>query len=170
MSYVVIGIFSGSVDGMVGAIFQMISHGLISAGLFFAIGSIYNQTHTRNIADYSGLAGKVPFFSSIFIALTMANIGLPGTSGFVGEFLTTCGAFHYSFVLSVFMVCGVVLSAIYMLQLCRKIIFGSSNSLVVNEINLVDKISLCILLCFIGIIGLSPHLITNTLTILFKIK
>ena len=92
MGFVTMGIFSFTVQGVDGAIFQMLSHGLVSAALFLCVGVVYDRMHTREIAAYGGLVNRMPLYAAVFMVFTLANVGLPGTSGFVGEFLTLVGA------------------------------------------------------------------------------
>jgi NADH-quinone oxidoreductase subunit M len=124
MGFVTIGIFSGTEQGVQGAVFQMISHGIVSAALFLAVGVVYDRIHTRSIDAYGGLADRMPVYAFVFMVFTMANVGLPGTSGFVGEFLTLLGTFRVNATAAVFATTGVILSAIYALWLYRKVIFG----------------------------------------------
>jgi NADH-quinone oxidoreductase subunit M len=118
------GIFSLNRQGIDGAIFQMLSHGFISAALFLIVGVIYDRVHTREIDAYGGLVVRMPVYAMIFMFFTMANIGLPGTSGFIGEFLTLVGVFQVSSWTAFGAAFGVVLSAAYGLWLYRRIIFG----------------------------------------------
>ena len=125
MGVVVIGIFTFNQQGLDGALFQMLSHGVVSAALFLCVGVIYDRIHTRDIARYGGLGDRMPAYALVFMLFTMASIGLPGTSGFVGEFLVLVGAFKVNFWLSLLGSLGMVLGAAYMLYLYRRIIFGS---------------------------------------------
>ena len=125
MGVVVIGIFTFNQQGLDGALFQMLSHGVVSAALFLCVGVIYDRIHTREIARYGGLADRMPAYALVFMLFTMASIGLPGTSGFVGEFLVLVGAFKVNFWLSLLGSLGMVLGAAYMLYLYRRVIFGS---------------------------------------------
>ncbi|HEY0206765.1 MAG TPA: NADH-quinone oxidoreductase subunit M [Acetobacteraceae bacterium] len=124
MGVVVIGIFTFNAQGVQGALFQMLSHGIVSAALFLCVGVIYDRIHTRDIARYGGLAGRMPGYALIFMVFTMASVGLPGTSGFVGEFLVLVGAFKVSLYLAYFGSFGMILGAVYMLYLYRRVIFG----------------------------------------------
>jgi len=124
MGVVVIGIFTFNAQGLEGALFQMLSHGIVSAALFLCVGVIYDRIHTRDIARYGGLAGRMPGYALIFMVFTMASVGLPGTSGFVGEFLVLVGAFKVSLYLAYFGSFGMILGAVYMLYLYRRVIFG----------------------------------------------
>ena len=124
MGYVTMGIFTASQQGIDGAIFQMLSHGLISAALFLCVGVVYDRMHTREIAAYGGLVERMPKYAFAFMIFTMANVGLPGTSGFVGEFLTLLAAFKANTWVAIFATVGVILSAAYALYLYRRVIFG----------------------------------------------
>jgi NADH-quinone oxidoreductase subunit M len=124
MGFVTMGIFSMNRQGIDGAVFQMISHGLVSGALFLCVGVVYDRMHTRDIAAYGGLANRMPLYAGIFMLFTMANVGLPGTSGFVGEFMTLLGAFASNTWVAFVATTGVVLSAGYALWLYRRVIFG----------------------------------------------
>ncbi|MEM7774017.1 MAG: NADH-quinone oxidoreductase subunit M [Pseudomonadota bacterium] len=124
MGFVTMGIFTFTRQGLDGAIFQMLSHGLISAALFLCVGVVYDRMRTREISAYGGLANRMPIYATIFMIFTMANVGLPGTSGFVGEFLTLLGAFKANTWVAIFATTGVILSAAYALYLYRRMIFG----------------------------------------------
>ncbi len=128
MGYVTMAIFAVNQQGLHGAIFQMLSHGVISGALFLCVGIVYERTHTRNIGDYGGLVHRMPKYALAFLIFTMANVGLPGTSAFVGEFLATVGVFRVSVWTAFFATTGVVLSAAYMLWLYRRMIFGQAKS------------------------------------------
>ena len=125
MGFVTMGIFTGNVYGVHGAIFQMISHGIVSAALFLCVGVVYDRLHTREIEAYGGLVEKMPRYAFAFMVFTMANVGLPGTSGFVGEFLTMLAAFQTNTWVAFFAAFGVILSAGYALWLYRRVIFGA---------------------------------------------
>ncbi|MGQ7791927.1 NADH-quinone oxidoreductase subunit M [Faunimonas sp. B44] len=124
MGFVTMGIFTGTMQGVQGGIFQMLSHGLVSGALFLCVGVIYDRLHTRQIDAYGGLVNRMPWFAVAFMVFTMANVGLPGTSGFVGEFLTLVGAFQANTWVAVFAATGVILSAGYALWLYRRVVFG----------------------------------------------
>ena len=125
MGFVTMGIFSGNIYGIHGAIFQMISHGVVSAALFLCVGVVYDRMHTRDIEAYGGLVERMPRYAFAFMVFTMANVGLPGTSGFVGEFLTMFGTFQANTWVAFFAAFGVILSAAYALWLYRRVIFGA---------------------------------------------
>jgi NADH-quinone oxidoreductase subunit M len=124
MGFVTMGIFTLTPQGIQGAVFQMISHGIVSGALFLCVGVVYDRLHTREIAAYGGLVNRMPLYACVFMVFTMANVGLPGTSGFVGEFLTLLGAFRENTWVAFFATFGVILSAGYALWLYRKVIFG----------------------------------------------
>jgi NADH-quinone oxidoreductase subunit M len=124
MGFVTMGIFAATTQGIAGGIFQMISHGLVSGALFLCVGVVYDRMHTREIAAYGGLVNRMPFYAAVFMLFTMANVGLPGTSGFVGEFLTLIGTFKVNTGVAFLATLGVILSACYALWLYRKLVFG----------------------------------------------
>jgi NADH-quinone oxidoreductase subunit M len=124
MGYVTMGIFTANQQGVDGAIFQMLSHGIVSAALFLCVGVVYDRMHTREITAYGGLVERMPKYALAFMVFTMANVGLPGTSGFVGEFLTLLAAFKANTWVAIFATSGVILSAAYALYLYRRVIFG----------------------------------------------
>ncbi|HEY4203788.1 MAG TPA: NADH-quinone oxidoreductase subunit M [Xanthobacteraceae bacterium] len=125
MGFVTMGIFAGTMQGVAGGVFQMISHGIVSGALFLCVGVVYDRMHTREIAAYGGLVNRMPLYALAFMVFTMANVGLPGTSGFVGEFLSLIGTFKVSLPTAFFATFGVILSAAYALWLYRKIVFGA---------------------------------------------
>jgi NADH-quinone oxidoreductase subunit M len=124
MGFVTIGVFTLTMQGLQGGIFQMLSHGIVSAALFLCVGVVYDRMHTREIAAYGGLADRMPLYAFCFMIFTMANVGLPGTSGFVGEFLSLVGAFKVNTWVAFLATTGVILSAAYALWLYRRMIFG----------------------------------------------
>ena len=124
MGFVTMGLFTLNAQGMQGAIFQMISHGLVAGALFLCVGVIYDRMHTREIAAYGGLVNRMPLYAFVFMLFTMANVGLPGTTGFIGEFLSLTGAFQANSWVALIATSGVVLSAAYALYLYRRVIFG----------------------------------------------
>ena len=124
MGFVTMGIFAGTTQGVAGGVFQMVSHGIVSGALFLCVGVVYDRLHTREIAAYGGLVNRMPLYAVVFLVFTMANVGLPGTSGFVGEFLTLLGTFKVSIPTAIVATLGVILSAAYALWLYRKVVFG----------------------------------------------
>ena len=157
MGYVTLGIFTFTSQGIDGAIFQMLSHGIVSAALFLCVGVVYDRMHTREISAYGGLVDRMPIYAVIFMVFTMANVGLPGTSGFVGEFLTLLGAFKANTTVAAFATIGVILSAAYALYLYRRMIFGVlekaslKDILDVNAREIAILAPLVILTIFFGI-------------------
>src|SRR5260221_1326571 len=125
MGFVTMGIFSGNVQGEQGALYQMLSHGVISGALFLCVGVVYDRMHTREIAFYGGLVNRMPWYAAVFMLFTMGNVGLPGTSGFVGEILTMTGTYAASTWTVFIAATGVILSAVYALTLYKKVIFGT---------------------------------------------
>lgn len=128
MGLVTMGIFSGNAEGEQGAIYQMISHGVISGALFLCVGVIYDRMHTREIKFYGGLVTRMPVYAAIFMLFSMANVGLPGTSGFVGEVLSLTGVYQASTWTALLAATGVILSAVYMLTLYRSVVFGQMTN------------------------------------------
>jgi len=119
------GIFAGTTQGVAGGVFQMVSHGIVSGALFLCVGIVYDRMHTREIDAYGGLVNRMPLYALVFMVFTMANVGLPGTSGFVGEFMTLIGTFKVNIPTATFATTGVILSAAYALWLYRKVVFGA---------------------------------------------
>ncbi len=134
MGFVTIGIFSMNLIGVQGAMFQMISHGLVSGALFLIVGVIYDRMHTREIAAYGGLAQRMPVYATVFMLFTMANVGLPGTSGFVGEFLTMTGGYLVNSWIAFGAAFGVILSAVYALTLYKRVIYGDITNPKLHDI------------------------------------
>jgi NADH-quinone oxidoreductase subunit M len=124
MGFVTMGMFTFTQEGLQGAVFQMVSHGLVSGALFLCVGVIYDRMHTRDIAAYGGLVNRMPIYAAVFMLFTLANVGLPGTSGFVGEFLTLIAAFKVNTWVAFLATTGVILSAAYALYLYRRVVFG----------------------------------------------
>jgi NADH-quinone oxidoreductase subunit M len=124
MGFVTIGLFTLTMQGMQGGIFLMLSHGIVSAALFLCVGVVYDRMHTREIAAYGGLADRMPLYAFCFMIFTLANVGLPGTSGFVGEFLSLVGAFRVNTWVAMLATTGIILSAVYALWLYRRLAFG----------------------------------------------
>jgi NADH-quinone oxidoreductase subunit M len=128
MGFVTMGLFAMNPLGVQGAIFQMLSHGIISSALFLCVGVIYDRMHTREIAFYGGLVHKMPVYAAVFALFTMANVGLPGTSGFIGEIMTLVGAFQVDWWIAAGAATGLVLSAVYMLTVYRNVVFGEMTN------------------------------------------
>ena len=125
MGFVTMGIFAATTQGIAGGIFQMISHGIVSAALFLCVGVVYDRMHTREIAAYGGLVNRMPLYAAAFMVFTLANVALPGTSGFIGEFLTLVGTFRVNALVATLATIGTILSAAYALWLYRKVVFGA---------------------------------------------
>ena len=124
MGFVTMGIFTVNVQGLEGALFTMLSHGIVSGALFLCVGVVYDRLHTREIARYGGLVHRMPVYAAVFLVFTLASIGLPGTSGFIGEFLSLAGAYQVSTLVAALAATGVILGAAYMLWLYRRVVFG----------------------------------------------
>jgi NADH-quinone oxidoreductase subunit M len=124
MGFVTMGLFALNRQGVDGAVIQMISHGFVSAALFLCVGVVYDRMHTREIKAYGGLVNRMPIYAAVFMVFTMANVGLPGTSGFVGEFLALVGAYKANSTVAIIATLGVILSAGYALWLYRRVVFG----------------------------------------------
>ena len=156
MGFVTIGIFSITKQGLEGSIIQMISHGLISAALFLCVGVVYDRIHSRMISSYGGLVNIMPKYSLVFMIFTLGALGLPGTSGFVGEFLILVGTFQKSIIVAVLASLGIILAAAYMLWLYRRVVFGRLANPETKEMKDLDKtelyifISLAFLTIFFG--------------------
>ena len=164
MGFVTLGIFSFTQEGVQGAIFQMLSHGLISSALFLLVGVIYDRMHTREIAFYGGLVNRMPVYATLFMLFTMANVGLPGTSGFVGEFLTMLGAFRVETWAAVGAALGVIFSAVYMLRLYRETVFGdieNTKLLAITDMNSRELITIVPLAIGTILFGIAPWLLMN---------
>src|SRR5256886_5995436 len=125
MGFVTMGIFAATAQGIAGGIFQMVSHGIVSGALFLCVGVVYDRMHTREIAAYGGLVNNMPLYAAAFMVFTLANVGMPGTSGFVGEFLSLIGTFKVNIWVALLATFGVILSAAYALWVYRKVIFGT---------------------------------------------
>jgi len=124
MGFVTMGIFAMTTQGVQGGIFLMLSHGLVSAALFLCVGVLYDRMHTHEISVFGGLVNRMPLYAAAFMVFTLANVGLPGTSGFIGEFLTLIGTFRINTWVAFLATTGVILSAGYALWLYRRVIFG----------------------------------------------
>ncbi len=134
MGYVTMGLFTLNPQGVQGALFQMISHGFVSGALFLCVGVIYDRMHTREIAAYGGLVSRMPIYAFVFMLFTMANVGLPGTTGFIGEFLSLAGAFKANSWVALFATSGVIFSAAYALFLYRRVVFGALEKASLKDI------------------------------------
>jgi len=160
LGFCVLGYASLNLEGLQGCILQMLNHGVSTAALFFVVGVLYERKHTRLIEDYGGLAAKLPIFSAVFLVFTLSSIGLPLTNGFVGEFLILYGGFKFDYVLGAIAVSGVVLGAIYMLSLYRRVVFGpldNEKNGDLSDLSLGEIIVFSPLLVLVFYIGLYPQ-------------
>ncbi|MGH8277773.1 MAG: NADH-quinone oxidoreductase subunit M, partial [Steroidobacteraceae bacterium] len=164
MGLVTLGIFSGTLQGEQGALFQMLSHGVISGALFLCVGVIYDRMHTREIAFYGGLVNRMPFYAAVLMLFTLGNLGLPGTSGFVGEMLSLTGTYGASTWPAIVGATGVVLSAMYGLTVYRRVVFGELTNPALGAIADMDRRELLIFAPLIVAtlwLGLQPDLLFN---------
>ncbi len=164
MGFVTMGIFSGNLQGEQGALFQMLSHGLVSGALFLCVGVVYDRMHTREIAFYGGLVNRMPWYAATFLLFTMANVGLPGTSGFVGEILTMTGAYSASTWTAMVAATGMILSAVYALTLYRRVTLGELTNPKLAAITDMDRREVALFApLVIGtlVLGVQPNLITD---------
>jgi len=168
MGYVTGGIFSFSVIGIQGAVFQMISHGLISSALFLIVGMLYERHHTKEIAKYGGVASSMPVLATLFMIAMLGSVGLPGLSGFVGEFLSILGIFDVNPIVGVTCAFGMILGAVYMLKLYRCVMFGETSDAAItkfDDLMLCEKAALMPLIGLIIYIGLVPGGILATINV-----
>ena len=166
MGFVTLGIFTFTKQGIEGSIFQMLSHGLISAALFLCVGVVYDRMHSRLISSYGGLVNILPKYSLVFAIFMLGAIGLPGTSGFVGEILVLLGVFQKNFLVAILASIGVILGAAYMLWLYKRVIFGKLEKKELNELkdlNLSEGAILFLLAGLILFLGFYPNLILDTI-------
>ena len=164
MGYVTMGIFAANQQGLDGAIFQMISHGFVSGALFLCVGVVYDRMHTREISAYGGLVNRMPAYATIFLFFTMANVGLPGTSGFIGEFLTIVGVFQVNTWVATLAATGVILSACYALWLYRRVVLGDlvKESLKsITDMTRREKAIFAPLVAMTLLLGVYPSLVTD---------
>ncbi|MBK93170.1 MAG: NADH-quinone oxidoreductase subunit M [Rickettsiales bacterium] len=164
MGFVTIGIFSANIQGIHGAILQMISHGLISAALFFSIGSIYNRYNTKDIGYFGGLINVMPKFAVFFLIFSLGSIGFPGSSGFIGEFLTLLAAFSKNTLIACLASIGIILAAAYMLKLYKKVFLGEINNNVISvkdDLRINEIIVFSMLVILIILIGIKPNLLLD---------
>jgi NADH-quinone oxidoreductase subunit M len=168
MGYVTAGIFSFTVIGIGGAVFQMISHGVISSALFLIVGMLYERHHTKEIAKYGGVAASMPVLATFFMIAMLGSVGLPGLSGFVGEFLSIVGVFGVSPIIGIICAFGIILGAVYMLKLYKCVMFGKVSDISIikfEDLKSYEKIALIPLIFLIIYIGLVPNNILETINI-----
>jgi len=164
MGYVTLGIFSATANGVEGAIFQMISHGIISGALFLCVGVIYDRLHTREISRYGGIVKNMPKYATLFMIFMLGSVGLPGTSGFVGEILVLMGAFQVDTIIGTLAASGLVLGATYMLWLYRQVIFGpviNKDASKMADVNMTEKLALIPLALMVLWLGVQPNFILD---------
>ena len=162
MGFVTMGIFTLTQQGVEGGVFQMLSHGVVSAALFLCVGVVYDRVHSREISAYGGLVNRMPLYAAFFLVFALANIGLPGTSGFVGEFLTMLGAFHVQTWVAIFAASGVILSACYMLYLYWRVMMGELVKpalQTIKDLSLRETVILAPLVIATVVLGIYPKLI-----------
>ena len=168
MGFVTIGIFSLTKQGLEGSIIQMMSHGLISAALFLCVGVVYDRLHSRMISSYGGLVNIMPKYAFVFMVFTLAALGLPGTSGFVGEFLVLVGTFQINIFVAVLASLGVILAAAYMLWLYKRVIFGKITNSELKKMTDLNKTEIYIFASLVFLIlffGIYPEPLFNTIDI-----
>ena len=168
MGFVTLGIFTFNKQGIEGSMFQMISHGIISAALFLCVGVLYDRTGSRMIKSFGGVVNYLPNFSLIFIIFVLGALGLPGTTGFIGEFLVLLGAFKINYLVAILASTGVVLCAAYMLWMAKRVIFGNTNNTIITKLKDINYLeaTILILLCLVSIIfGFYPEPLLNTMDI-----
>ena len=171
MGFVTLGIFTIQQQGIEGSIIQMISHGLVSAALFFCVGVIYDRMHSRLISSYGGIVAVIPKYSVLFMLFTLASLGLPGTSGFIGEFLILMGAFKDNFLVAVIASLGVILGAAYMLWLYKRVVFGKLVNKDLNKMIDLNHSEYFILSCLaipILFFGFYPEPLIDTIEVSVK--
>ena len=167
MGFVTLGIFTFTQQGMEGSIFQMLSHGVISAALFLCVGVVYDRVHSRLISSYGGLANYLPKYSLVFIIFVLGGLGLPGTSGFLGEFLILVGVFKKSYIVAMLASLGVILGAAYMLWLAKRVIFGETRNEIIKtikDLNLSEGTILTILAIIMIFFGFYPQPLIDTIS------
>ena len=168
MGFVTLGIFTFNKQGIEGSIYQMISHGIISAALFLCVGVLYDRTGSRMIKSFGGVVNYLPNFSLIFIIFVLGALGLPGTTGFIGEFLVLLGAFKINYLVAILASTGVVLCAAYMLWMAKRVVFGKTNNTSVStlkDINYLES-SILIILCIVSLVfGFYPEPLLNTMDV-----
>jgi NADH-quinone oxidoreductase subunit M len=164
MGFVTMGLFALTAQGIAGGIFQMVSHGIVSGALFLCVGVVYDRMHTREIAAYGGLVNNMPLYAACFMVFTLANVGLPGTSGFVGEFLSLLGTFKVNIWVATLATTGIILSVCYALYVYRRVIFGTLDKpalAALKDLNYREVISLAPLVLLTLLFGVFPNLVLN---------
>ncbi len=167
MGFVTLGIFTLTRQGIDGAIFQMISHGLVSGALFLVVGVIYDRLHTRDLNRYGGIVKNMPVYATLFMIFMLGSVGLPGTSGFVGEFLSLAGAFQASTWVALLAGTGLILGSTYMLWLYRKVVFGpadNADAAQMEDVTKIEKINLVPLAVMVLVLGVMPSLVLEPIS------
>ena len=167
MGFVTLGIFTATTQGVEGGIFQMLSHGLISGALFLAVGVVYDRLHTRDINRYGGIVKNMPKYATVFMVLVLGSVGLPGTSGFVGEFLSLLGAYAVDPVIGTLATTGMILGAAYMLWLYRKVVFGPqvhADSAAMKDLNYRELAMFVPIVVMILWMGISPSIVMDKIS------
>ena len=167
MGFVTIGIFVFNKQGIEGSIFQMISHGIISSALFLCVGVIYDRMHTRQISQYGGIVNVMPKYATMFMIFTLGSLGLPGTSGFIGEILVLIGAFKFNYWIAFLAAIGVILSACYSLWLYRRVVFGEIKNEKIkslSDLNKMEYLILTPLLAMILVLGFYPAILLDLIS------
>ena len=167
MGFVTIGIFVFNKEGIEGSIFQMISHGIISSALFLCVGVVYDRLHTREISEYGGVVNVMPNYAVMFMVFTLGSLGLPGTSGFIGEILVLIGSFKFNYWIAFFAATGVILSACYSLWLYRRVVFGEITNLKIKNLTDLNKneyLILTPLLIMTIVLGFYPALVLDLIS------
>jgi NADH-quinone oxidoreductase subunit M len=162
MGFVTMGLFALTAQGIAGGIFQMVSHGIVSGALFLCVGVVYDRMHTREIAAYGGLVNNMPLYAAAFMVFTLANVGLPGTSGFVGEFLSLIGTFKINTWVATLATIGIILSVAYSLYVYRRVIFGALEKpalAALKDLNFREVIALAPLVVLTILFGVFPNLV-----------
>ena len=162
MGFVTLGIFTFTKQGVEGAIFQMISHGLVSGALFLLVGVVYDRLHSREIGRYGGIVKNMPVYATLFMIFMLGSVGLPGTSGFVGEFMALLGAFQADTWVALLAGSGVLLGATYMLWLYRRVIFGpaeNADASAMDDVTTIEKVNLVPLALMVLLLGVAPMLV-----------
>jgi proton-translocating NADH-quinone oxidoreductase chain M len=161
MNYVTLGILSNNVYGVEGSIFLMLSHGLVSSALFLCVGLLYERYHTRILLYYGGLAFGMPVFGIFFLLFSLANISLPGTSSFIGEFLVLLGVYQINFFVTCLATFGIILGAVYVIWLYNRVMFGFVRLEFFSDLNVKELYIFIILTFSIILLGVYPSLILN---------
>lgn len=169
MGFITLGIFAATELAIQGAVMQMINHGLVSAGLFFAIGSIYNRLHTRNLSKLGSLAHKMPRYAFVFMVLTLASVGLPGTANFIGEITILMGSYNSSAILTLIAITGVLLGACYMLKLYKEMFYKQNDEIgELKDLKAQELFVFAPLIILIIVLGFMPNLVFDITEVAVK--